>query len=84
MKTITQEDLIKLLVSQCRSADLWIACWNQHKDAPAMRNAAIALGKIHGIYNVLIFMTEGFDNVPESVIELVHKYQDVWDSLSLP
>ncbi len=83
MKTIDQEKLIALLVAQCRSADLWIGCWNQHKDVSAMRNAALALGKIHGIYGVLLVMNGGDLSVPEPVIQLMKKYQDVWDSLSL-
>lgn len=80
---VTQESLINLLKGQARSADMWIAQWESHKDASAMRNAAMAIGKIHGIYNVLIYQTEGFDNVPEEVISLMAKYTQSWDSLYL-
>lgn len=82
--TIDQENLIKLFVAQCRSADLWCKMWETHKDAAAMRNAAMAIGKIHGIYNVMLYMIQGDENLPEAVIELMHKYQAVWDSLTLP
>ncbi len=84
MNTIDQEELIKLLVSQCRSADLWVRCWEQHKDVSAMRNASFAIGKINGIYNVLLFMIKGDENLPEQIIELVQKYQKIWDSLHIP
>lgn len=78
---ITQETLIGLLVAQCRSADLWIRVWQQYRDASGIRNAAMAIGKIQGIYNVLLYQIQGDENLPEAVIEMMKPYQAAWDEL---
>lgn len=83
MKSIDIEGVIKLLVSQCRSADLWISQWERYKDASSVRNAGLALGKIQGVYGVLLSMNGGDEDVPPQVLELMKKYGEVWDRLGV-
>lgn len=83
MKNIDTEGIIRLLVSQCRGADLWISQWERFKDASSVRNAAMALGKIQGVYNVLLTMNGGDEDVPPQVLELMKKYGEVWDHLGV-
>lgn len=83
MKSIDTEGVIKLLVAQCRSADLWISQWERYKDAPSVRNAAMALGKIQGTYNVLLAMNGGDEDVPQAVLDMMKKYGEVWDRLGV-
>jgi len=80
MKTIDSEKLISTFVSQCRSADLWVGLWDKNKDIGAAKNALTALGKVSGVYNVLL-VTYGDENLPEPVIELNLKYGQKWDEI---
>lgn len=78
-----REQIIKLLISQMRSADLWIAQWNRYKDASSVKNVAMALGKIQGVYNVLLSLNGGSKEVPLIIIEEMDKYGKIWDSLGI-
>lgn len=80
MKFINTEQLIKLFVSQCRSADLWVGLWDKNKDIGAAENALTALGKVSGVFGVLL-ATYGDENLPEEVIELNQKYAKKWDEI---
>lgn len=80
MKSIDTEGLIKLLVGQARSADLWISQWRTYKDAASVRNASLALGKVFGVYSILLSVS-GDEDLPEQVIEMMKKYSEIWDSL---
>jgi hypothetical protein len=84
MTTISQANLVKLFQAQGRSADLWCGEWERHKDVGALRNAAMAIGKVQGIYNVICFMIQGDENLPDEIIQAMQKYLAVWDSLHLP
>lgn len=81
MKTLDKEHLIKLIRLQMNNADLWINEWERHKDLSSIRNAAFAIGKMAGIYNVLLSVNGMEDNVPDEIIELVVKYTDIWHRL---
>lgn len=76
-----KELIIKLLIAQMRSADLWIGQWERFKDAASVRNAALALGKIQGVYNVLLNLNGGDENMPEEIMTLMKKYGEIWDRL---
>lgn len=76
-----KEQIIKLLIAQMRSADLWIGQWERFKDAASVRNAALALGKIQGVYNVLLNLNGGDENMPEEIMTLMKKYGEIWDRL---
>lgn len=84
MVTITQEDLIELLIRQARSAELWLGFWEKHKDPSSMKNAAFAIGKVNGIYNALVYLVTGDEKLPEQVTELGRKYNEIWENLYLP
>lgn len=76
-----REQVIKLLVAQMRSADLWIGQWERFKDAASVRNAAMALGKIQGVYNVLLNINGGDKDVPEEIMVQMKKYGEIWNRL---
>lgn len=80
MKTVDTEKLISLYVSQARSADLWIGLWDKNKDIGGAKNALTALGKVSGVYNVLLAVFAD-ENLPEPVIELNLKYGAKWDEI---
>jgi len=83
MKTLDQETLVKLIHEQARSADMWIGEWQRYKDVDGIRNASLAIGKIHGLYLALLALNAGDDNVPEDVMELMRKYLDIWRELHI-
>lgn len=78
-----RETIIKLLVAQMRSADLWIQQWERFKDGSSVRNAAMALGKIQGVYNVLLSANGGEVDVPETIQQEMKRYGAVWDRLGV-
>ncbi len=80
---MTREKLINHIRAQARSADMWVAQWQRYKDMSGVRNAALAIGKIHGMYGVLLTMNGADFNMPEDVQELMKKYNDVWDNLDI-
>lgn len=79
--SVSQEELIRLFVAQCRSADMWVNMWEERKDVSTMRNAAMAIGKIDGLYNVMAYAISGNSEIPAVVTELMAKYKKVWESL---
>jgi len=83
MKTLDKEALIKLIHAQAKSADLWITQWERYKDVSGVRNASLAIGKMFGMYNVLINSNGMADDAPEETIELMQKYSAIWDELHI-
>lgn len=78
---LTQEQIIKHIHAQAKSADMWIGQWEQYKDVSGVRNASLAIGKIFGLYNALLATNAGDYNAPEDIIALMRKYQNIWDGL---
>jgi len=79
--TLDTQKLIQLIYAQARTADMWIQQWEQYKDVGGVRNASLAIGKIFGIYNALLALNGGGMNAPDDVIELMQKYQTIWNDL---
>jgi len=84
MELLSEERIVEMLVGQCRYAELWIGLWEKNKNPMTLRHAAMAIGKINGIYSVLINTTSGFANLPPEVTELMNKYREIWDNLFIP
>ena len=85
MSTLTTQNLIDFFHAQTQSADLWIREWNKWKDISAMRNAALAIGRVQGIYSALIASTRGNkEKLPKDVIEKMKSYSEVFDNLNIP
>lgn len=82
MPGIDKEKLIKLFHGQSRSADLWINQWQRYKDVGSVRNAALAIGKMAGIYYALQTVI-GEDNVPEDITQKMSDYHEIWDKLHI-
>lgn len=78
---MTRDQIIKLLEAQMRSAELWIQQWERFNDASSVKNAAMALGKIQGVYNVLLTANGGDEEVPEAIREQMNKYGEIWGRL---
>jgi len=78
-----KDALITMIRGQARSADLWIAQWNRYKDTSGVRNASLAIGKMFGIYNVLVSLNGMEADVPEEILELMQKYSDIWENLHI-
>lgn len=74
------DKVVKLFHAQTRSADMWIEQYNRYKDVSGVRNASLAIGKLMGLFNVLLTM-KGSENVEEDILSLVTKYHAVWDNL---
>ena len=88
IEAIDREGIYRLMRAQARNCDLWIAGWEKIKDvpnpslpllAPHLRNVSLAIGKLWGLYNVLLQMNAGLEDVPEEIIQLVQKYAAIWD-----
>ena len=83
VKMFNQADLIKFLRSQAKSTDMWLEQWNRYKDTGGVRNAALAIGKMMGIYQILLNMNGADENMPEEVIALMKRYMEYWDDLHI-
>lgn len=85
MSTLTQQTLIDLFHAQAKSADLWIAQWNRqenrHQDIAALRNVAFAIGKVHGVYNTVVYSTQGNEDLPEIIIQTMARYNNILNDL---
>lgn len=88
LETIDREGIYRLMRAQARNCDLWISGWEKIKDVPnpsipllvpQISNASLAIGKLWGLYNVLLQMNAGLEDVPEEIIQLVQKYAAIWD-----
>lgn len=67
-----------LLRAQARSAEMWIKQYESHQDISGVRNAAFAIGKVAGHYNVLL--STGME-IPEDIIAIETRMTNVWDNL---
>jgi len=83
MKNLNKETLIMLIHAQARSADLWITQWERYKDVSGVRNASLAIGKMFGMYHVLISTDGMAADVPEETIALIQKYSSIWEELHI-
>jgi hypothetical protein len=79
-KSIEYDKVVKLFHHQTRSADLWIAQYEKYKDAGGVRSAALAIGKVMGIFNIILNM-KGDENVEEDILAQMNKYSQIWDNL---
>ena len=81
---LDKEKMLKLFHGQARSADLWIGQWRRYKDVSSVRNASLAIGKMAGIYHVMVSSMEGAgETVPEDIIQKMGEYHAVWDDLHI-
>lgn len=78
---LSQDAIIKHIHAQAKSADMWIAQWEQYKDVSGVRNASLAIGKLFGLYGALLAVNGGDYNAPEEIIAMMQKYQHIWDTL---
>jgi hypothetical protein len=83
MSVFDKEKLIKMLHGQAKSADLWIGQWERYKDVSGVRNAALAIGKMFGLYHALCALNGMDEDVPEEILELMRKYNAAWDNLHI-
>lgn len=77
---LTFERVCELLRAQSRSADLWIQQYELHQDISGVRNAAMAIGKVSGHYNILV--ATGCE-VPDDIVEIANRMNDVWSKLEV-
>ena len=75
---IDQGSLFRLFRAQARSAEMWIQQYESYKDISGVRNAAMAIGKVAGHYNVLL--STGVE-LPEDIIEIQVRMNNIWSSL---
>ena len=90
IESIDRAGIYRLMHAQARNCDLWIADWQQVKNvpsptlalmAPHLRNVSLAIGKLWGLYGLLINMNGMDEDMPEEIIQLMQKYSVVWDQL---
>ena len=77
---ISFDRICDLTRAQARSAEIWIQQYNRYKDIGAVRNAAMAIGKVAGHYNILV--STGLD-IPEDIIETQKRLTNIWDNLEV-
>lgn len=78
---LTEEQLIKLLRAQRRSAQLWINAFHKHRDGPGCKNAAFALGKVFGVFNTLLQLNRDQDATAE-VMDIMTECTALWDEVN--
>lgn len=80
---IEYDKVVGMFHAQTRSADMWIEQYNRYKDVSGVRNTSLAIGKLMGLFNVLLTMNRGDANVGEDILAAMEKYSKVWDNLSV-
>jgi hypothetical protein len=83
MSTLTTQNLIDLFHAQVIGSQLWIREWERHKDISSVRNAALAIGKVHGVYNALVYSIAGNEDLNQNVVDIMHEYNRIWSNLTL-
>jgi hypothetical protein len=78
--TVTFEHLCNLTRHQARSAEMWIGQYYIHQDAPSVRAAAMAIGKVAGHYNILV--STGME-LPEDILAIELRMTEVWADLRI-
>ena len=76
--SISLERLFELFTAQARSSRLWIAEYQANGDLASIKEASFSIGKVFGIYGILITM--GIE-VPEVIIEEATELQTIWGNL---
>ena len=82
-KSIEYDKVVKLFHAQTRAADMWIDQYNRYRDTGGVRNAALAIGKLMGIFNILISINEGNLDVSDEILAAMAKYTQIWDNLTV-
>lgn len=79
------DDLHKIFLVQERNTRMWVEQWQRYKDAAGVRNAAMAIGKLCGIHNVMCSLRfiEHDTEIPAGVSEVLSKYEDIWENLHI-
>lgn len=77
-----QEVLFTMFEVQAVSADWWVKQWEQHKDIPGLRNAALSIGKLAGIHQVIrnTFRLAG-EQIPEHITKTMEDYEEALNNL---
>ena len=83
MKNLDKDALIKMIHDQAKNADMWITQWERYKDVSGIRNASLAIGKLFGVYGVLIQSCDDDEDAPVEIIKLTQKYSAIWDGLHI-
>lgn len=76
-----REKLMQLLQGQMRSTDMWVNEWRRYGDASSVKNAAFALGKVHGIFNLLVSLNGMDTDMPEDIMSRMKEYDQIWSTL---
>jgi hypothetical protein len=77
---ISFDKICSLLRAQARSAEVWIQQYEKHKDISGVRNAAMAIGKVAGHYNVLLSTGQ---EIPEDIIAIETRMNTIWNTLEV-
>lgn len=72
-----QEAILNSLRGLLQSTEFWVAEWKKHKDAPSIRNAAYALGKLQGGYSMALDATQ----VPKDLRDKCNTVLMTWEEL---
>jgi len=75
------ELLTKLFWGQVRSSEVWIDSYLRYQDVPGVRNAAMAIGKVHGIYSAMLAVNGMDADLPEDIIQKMTELNTIWCNL---
>lgn len=77
MKTINRDTIEYTIRQQWRTSQLWINAFRQHRDGPGCKNAALAIGKISGMFQLL-----QFEELPDDLVEISQQCEALWEEIS--
>lgn len=82
-KTVDLETVVKIFNHQVKSTEMWVEQWRRYRDMGSVRNAALSIGRLAGIYQVMLNMKDSDQDIPEEVGETMAAYWNIWDSLDV-
>jgi hypothetical protein len=81
MTTITVTELVQHFNAQARTAQTWIRQWERYQDTVAIRNAGHAVGKVAGVYNVLMFTLGAETDMPADIQATMTALNNVYEQM---
>lgn len=77
------DSLCSKIRGQIKSTEMWMSQFEKHGDLPSKRNAALALGKLSGMYQVLAEVADRYNlEIPQDIIKTIEAGPEQWDRIN--
>lgn len=77
------DSLCSKIRGQIKSTEMWMGQFEKNGDLPSKRNAALALGKLSGMYQVLAEVADRYNlEIPQDIFKANASGQERWEKVS--